>query len=982
MADRKTDFIIQAALLDKYIYLEDLSIDQVGVSVVIKKIKGSPDLLRYFLGRNPSPSWAKLFYENEFFTTPPNVIEVDNGFQTPYWGLSAYLKSVAESVPDVVGKVVSEIDTNNPVIFEDLLNALSKLPASDTVVFESKIKQWLVSKFVYSWGFAEATANLILIWAEAGFITQAVDLLSLLLQPVPSDTKLLNDYYHGGEGKTRINLDYVRPDLWTEVIPRLSRIAYAEIQKLLEKLLLECLRVEMSAKHIEVDLTTSASFWWRSTIADHEQNHGTGYKDKILVAFRDCLDEGAKEDPRQIRKELERYIRNNIVILKRIAAYIVANNVDLFLDLAWELLEDKEFRSHLNFHNDYFQLLTSSYSHLPQHQQEEILTTIRNGPLEKEKENSRRYALDSGYDVEKYILDKKSLWIRDRLWVIRYYLPEDIKGELRILCDAYGEPDHPGFLSWSSGGFWVKDVSPKPKEQLSALTSVELIEFIKNWKEDPSGDFGPERISLRGLSESVAEIILDAPERYEGLFTYLHYASPAYSLALFSLASERLKQSQPIPWNKLLDLMDSCSEAALRLREIEVEDALDARMEGIRLLQNGLTGNDDKSILISPSLFENVLQILKIYLEDSHPNYEQDRPQENVMGHRDPLTISLNSVRPIAFASLMEFIRHTDVNNDWGVSRRSWAKAILERKLDKDIDPSLAVHSVYGRYYWLLSSWDGDWLQSVVSQIFPTDETSDSTDYFLAAWDSYAIYNRPGGKTVNLLRDKYIHGIDLLSQGKTTKTHIDIPGRIFIHLFLDYLWYPYDVHDKEGLVNIFMSRCDDAVRSQAVHGLLNMISNTPELERNEIWPKIREFWVWRANEFSLSQYPSEMEKEMEQFSLLASYIPNSEKLKNVQALLNPFFRNLKDGFVWRNLENLLSLRVESEPVQVAKIYRLMHEEVSNSPSSRLIYYAETADKIINSIIRNHDSRRDALRIIDMIFRNGNERYRKLYEEYS
>jgi hypothetical protein len=982
MDDRKTDFIIQAALLDKYIHLEDLSVDRVGVSVVIKKIKGSPDLLRYFLGQNPSPAWAKLFYENSFFSTPPNVIEVENGFQTPYWGLSAYLKSAAESVPELVKKVVSEIETNNPIIYEDLINALSRLPASDTVVFEKKIKQWLEGKFVYSWGFAEATINLIVLWAKAGFITQAVDLLSLILQPVSSEAKIINDYYLGGEGKPRIDLDYVRPDLWSETIPKLSRLAYAEMLNLLENKLLECLRVEMSAKHVEVDFTSGSSYWWRPAIADSEQNFGADYKDKILVAFRNLLDAGAKEDPNKMRQELTKYLRDSIVILKRVALYVVANNVDSFVDLAWELLKDKEFHSDLKFHNDYFQLLRLSYPHLSQLQQEEILTIIQNGPSEKEKDNSRRFALDSGREVEKYLLDQKNYWIRDRLWVIQQYLTEDVRGELDILCDTYGEPDHPGFLSWSSGGFWIKDVSPKPKEQLLALSPIELLDFIRNWKEDPSEDFGPERISLRGLSEAVAEIILDIPERYGDLFTYLRQALPSISLALFSRAQEKSKKGQSVPWIELISLILSCSESALRLRGEDVENALNARMEGVRLLQHGLTGNDDKKVIIPASLFEDVQQILQIYLEDSHPNFEQDRPQENEIGHRDPLTTSLNSVRPIAFASLMEFIKHTDVKSDWGVSQRSWAKTQLERKLNKNLDSSLAVHSIFGRYYWLLSSWESDWLQNVIPQIFPTEETSDNIDYFLAAWDSYIIYNTPGGKTMSLLRDKYIYCVELLSQGKTTKTHLNVPGRIFSHIFLDYLWNPYDVHDRGGLVNIFMNRCDDAVRSQAVKSLVDFMKHTPEPERDKLWLKIREFWIWRTNEFSLSRYPSEMEKEMEQFSLLATYIPDSEKLEDVQILLNPFILIIKNGFVWRNLEKLLSLRAESESVQVAKIYRLVHEEISTSPTPRHIFYAEEADKIINTIIKNNDSRKDALRIINIIFRNGNERYRKLYEEYS
>ena len=43
---------------------------------------------------------------------------------------------------------------------------------------------------------------------------------------------------------------------------------------------------------------------------------------------------------------------------------------------------------------------------------------------------------------------------------------------------------------------------------------------------------------MRGLSETVAEVILDSPEKYQYFFENIHQISPVVSSSLFSLARE------------------------------------------------------------------------------------------------------------------------------------------------------------------------------------------------------------------------------------------------------------------------------------------------------------------------------------------------------------------------------------------------------------------------------------------------------------
>lgn len=983
MAERKTDFIVQAALLDKYIKLEDLSTDTSGILVVTRKLKDSQDLLRYFLGQSPSPAWARQFYENGFFDNPLSVVEVENGFQTPYWGMSAYLKSVAKNVPDIVEKIVSEIETNNPIIHEDLLVAMLDLPPERSIYFVKKIKFWLENKYVHFWGLVEAALALAYKWIENGFINESIEIFASILEPVPSAVLLSGDIPIGGDGRSRVELKYLGPDFWKITLPKFGKLAYSDFLSLLENTLIKCIGVEFSAKGKKEDFSAGLAFLWRPAIADHEQNYvAESYKDNLLEAFRDHLESGINIDENRLRLNLLKYLNQDIVILRRVAIYILAKYPFQYLDLALLLLEDGRFHSDLKYHNDYFSLLSSAYSYLTMEQRYKILEIIRSGPLEERIGSAEKFAKETGYDVEKYLRNQKNYWIRDRLWVIKEYLVGEDSILLNSLCEEYGEPEHPGFLAWSSGGGWIRDVSPLPKEQLQAMSSFELLSYVAKWKPEASHDFSKDRTSIAGLSKEVSDILLENPAKYRDFFSNINQASHVTIYTLLNKSEENVRNGQSVPWKELLDIVEANSEVNSIDTAINNDSSLEVRLAGIRLIEESFNNQTKEKALIPVALFEKTQKIIQNYLLDSNPSQKEDHPDENMMGHRDSITASLNSVRPIAFICLMELVRHSLVEQDWGECSPSWALEIIEDKLDKNNDPSLAVHSIFGRYYWLLEKWDSVWLQQNLSRIFPVEKESGNNDYFLAAWDSFVLYNRIGNKTVNQLRREFSYGITLLSQGKNIKTHLDIPKRMFVHMFLDYLWNPYTVNDNNSLLYEFMTQCDDSIRGQAIGGLVDLIKTASDEDIRNTWKQFFDFWVWRANEFSLSTHPGEMEKEIEHFSLLLKHIPSSQKIGDIQRLLNPFFDFIGNRLIWRSLEEFLSQRVVSEPVATAKIYLLMHEKALSSSRKTNLFYREESDEIIFTAIKNLDARRDILITIDLIFRQGNDKYRKLYEEYS
>ena len=161
-----------------------------------------------------------------------------------------------------------------------------------------------------------------------------------------------------------------------------------------------------------------------------------------------------------------------------------------------------------------------------------------------------------------------------------------------------------------------------------------------------------------------------------------------------------------------------------------------------------------------------------------------------------------------------------------------------------------------------------------------------------------------------------------------------------------------------------------------------MLKNSSDnRELTEKWPFIKNLWQWRATEFSLTQYPEEFRPEMEELSALPMIAPNTESLGDIWLLLKLFLSFVDEYRVWKNLEEFLASRVVDEPEDVAKYYLEMHKSLRNSKFG-YPYYDEEADKILSTAIRNDRCRRIVLDTIDIIYRNGNTRYRDLYEKYT
>jgi hypothetical protein len=992
VANAGTDFLIQAAALDEYIRMDNPSSDPVAVRIITRRLKESADLYQYFFAQRPAAGWARILFDNKFFDDPPGIVQVDEGFRTPFWAPSAYLVEVAELVPEVVRSVVATIKTNNPVIHNDLIRSLAKLNPEISAAYIGVVKSWLDNPFrLRWWGVPEAAATLMTRLSEAGHVHEAIELLSEILQPIGGRATKHDQYILGGEAQSKYELSYFRPDFWQQMIPTLEKTAHRQVINALEHSLRKALQFELDARGENGRLDSWSAHGWRASTSDTSQDTNSDYKDKLFVALRDSITRLVTVDPAAAREIIEAYLPNEAITLRRMAIYTVSEYPAVFLGIALSMLSNAAIHNDITVHNEYFALLRKTYPLLPESDKKRIISIILSGPNRKEAEEqaqweTKQFDTDISANLDHHI---KSC-IRNRLWVLRDWLDIETQHYLESLLTEGSVPPHPEFLAWSSGVFTISEQSPYSAEELASLEPPELLSILETWSPNAHQEFGPIQITRRGLAKVAATVLLQNAFGFQTLVPNIGKLAPVYISTLFDTAEQAWSKEQAIPWGFLIEISKLIVEQN-RIDDSDRDLGSDAetKIAFLRLVASGLGSQHTIPLEYRPDV-ESVLLAL---LNDPNPDESDDDPGKGWFGHGDPATVAINTVRPNALICLFEFLRIKVIqaesktqDGEERISRQDLLtpriRSAIEFKLNKSSDPSWSVHSVFGHYLGLLHYVDSDWVQQKLPAIFPTEGYANAR-YFVAAWDSYVIYNHPARDLFTLLHSQYVQAITNLIEGRVTSTHLDPETALLRHLLLDYLSRPYELPlpGNNNLLQLLLSGCTERTRGRAAWVLWQLTKTMDVNERKGYWPAVRAFWQWRTNEASIASRPGEFDQEMEWYARLAQLAPNTESIESLMPLLDALIPYLYKFTIWQTLEEYLATQVERAPVQVIKYYRRMMELAPASEFGPSRHGDET-EKIIRTAFKDPSARRDAVAVLDAIGRETqgrDERYRNLYK---
>jgi hypothetical protein len=189
-------------------------------------------------------------------------------------------------------------------------------------------------------------------------------------------------------------------------------------------------------------------------------------------------------------------------------------------------------------------------------------------------------------------------------------------------------------------------------------------------------------------------------------------------------------------------------------------------------------------------------------------------------------------------------------------------KEVLERHLNPEIDSSVAVRAVYGRFLpWLLLI-DDPWTVSHLDEIFPPGQFDDPL--YRAAWDTYMMYVPAYNRPFEVLQERYVEAIRNLGKAKRKqKRFTDRDERVAEQLMI-FFWRG-KLTMKDELFKLFWENADVSLRGHAISFTGRSIKNIEETPPPELIASLKEFWQSRANEAAKAMDKKEFAEEMAAF---------------------------------------------------------------------------------------------------------------------
>jgi len=297
---------------------------------------------------------------------------------------------------------------------------------------------------------------------------------------------------------------------------------------------------------VEVDNDKWSSVW-RSAIGDHKQNHGVDdAEDIILEAYRDSLLAYIEAAPDASREYVEGLLISPYETVRRIAVYAIDQRYIYLSSYVDHVITGQYFTS--NFRHELWNLLNNHYKEFGVEQKRRVLEIVdgltETGETEQLSKGATAY--------------RRAIWLS----AIKDY-GDDVAQLYRQCIDIIGgEPEHPDFSSYMSGG-WVDHKSAISKEELLSWNSDELIKqlnaYLESYTPPPAFD-GPD---LEGLVKTLRQVVKAEPLRfYNQLQKYSTLGIP-YIHEFIEAYRELWSEKAQLPWDEIwCSLLEFCRDIA------------------------------------------------------------------------------------------------------------------------------------------------------------------------------------------------------------------------------------------------------------------------------------------------------------------------------------------------------------------------------------------------------------------------------------
>jgi hypothetical protein len=819
-----------------------------------------PEARAYFFDRLENPSWVGALHEAGFFT-PPDPVPVEDGYvRFPPWPEGRHLARAAVLAPAAVSAVLTALGRQeNPAATRALLEAATALSDERLVALAKRVVEWLSGP--YPEYFSDQAVVLIrrLLTIESDGLEAMRTLLEIQPDPRRSEKAASADgIIHASlEASSRLSdWEYERAiqSLVRDLVEECGLDGVLALSDLLDDALLH------SAWDDEAD-RAALSHIWRPAIEDHAQNSEIGVKNTLVSGVRDAAlaySSRGRAELGEVVAELE----SRSVLHRRIGLHVLAfGHADTALVSA--RVGDRQLFDDHRLRHEYSTLLQRQFGNADSKAQQSVLQWIADGP-DVEGYRQRHLQLDGEPPTAEAVEHYRQAWQRDWYSYVEPYLDETMAAVYSDLVESLGPAEHPDFPSWSSG--WVGPESPYSRDDLSQLEVGEVTNLLRSWlpADESSWHFGP---SIEGLGRVLREDVKERASMYSaGASTFMNL-DPTYVRSLFTGLESALRDGGSIDWAQSLSLAEYVVSQPFEPDEEVPDRDRDpgwrwCRREVASLLRTGFSDRADRI----PHVYrERAWSVIERLLHNPNPSPEH----EQVYGgdNMDPLTLSINTNRGTAMHAVIEYalwvrreLEAAGGDVSVGFDAMPEVRDALDAHLDPHVDPSFAVHAVYGRWLpWLLLL-DEVWVQDRHPALFPSEPLGTYRD---VVWATYISWCPPYDSAFRALRSDYERSVKAVPSGVAAGAfhRESIDAKLGQHLIIFFWRGLADI----SLLDEFFRRSDDELASNVMEFVGRVLHNTT----GDLSPgsRIRLQQLWERRLVAGARHPEVHKAELRTFGM-------------------------------------------------------------------------------------------------------------------
>ena len=838
------------------------------VDTLRNKVPNTHATLAYFFDRLADPAWIPPLRTAGFFSHPPDpVLHEDGGRSFTFWPALRFLVRMAKipEAQETILEIVTSIPrTENVRVHEDLVNLALELPPALAAQLVPTAKDCIASSHYML--LPEKLGALASHLARAGLTQAAGDLASALLdvQPDPrAPMKSPDGTIWPLEACAHFDVwhyDQVLKKHIPDLIEAGGVAAFDSLCDILER------AVRLSRAREDTEGPEDYSYIWRRSIADPGRHHLHTLRDALTTAVRDAAETLATREPGITRELVQKLMAHPWRIFHRIALHLLRLFRESTLSLTVDFLVDRSHFDAAGLRPEYPLLLRDRWEELPKEVCAVTLGWIEGGPSFDMRQLLER--VEGKAPSEDDIRRATDAWRVEQLSVFVPVLNEEWKRKYQVWLGDAPEPEHAEFASYAEG--WHSSTSPVSTADLLKMPVAEVIDLLRSWV--PSADWrGPSR---HGLEAAITAAVTADPERFATEAARLKDVYPGYVTAVLWGFRAAAREHRGWSWAPVLDLCRWASDQTDSESTAPGHFDLDHPARGLRkavasLLDEGLNAS---SVEIPFGLRSATWALLERLSHDPDPTVEDEMRHDG--DTFDPVTYTINTVRGDAMHGVVRYAlwvrRHIEEEPDAkarlasGFDEMPEVRAVLDEHLVIDLEPSLAIRTVYGQWFPWLALLDADWAEVHAPLIFPVDHSLAS--YREAAWSAYVRFSDPYDNVSTLLADEYRAAAER-SSGWNPKhgTHGDPDGRLGEHLMTYYARGKLPLGDADNALGVFFSRAPVDLRRHALASIGIEVGEAAGPLPIEIKERLMKLWTWRIEEARRASDPSQASEELGAF---------------------------------------------------------------------------------------------------------------------